>query len=266
MSTITTSISGGFDSAISLSASGVPSGSTVSFNPNPIPGPGSGTSTMTITVGSSTPAGTYPITVTGDGGGIQQTTNVTLTVTAASGWQQGFDFRNSATFVSDPAGDTYVLATTAYPTTVNGVTFGWVKTGLVYGRDRNATLNPRLAGINYTDNGSPATFYVDLPSPGTYSLSLAMGDASYEQCLVQCQVQFFDGTTLLATVKGGLIAAGYFYDAQASQWSAAAWPTSNLSQQVTLTGTRLTMVVGTSQRTGDFTTLAFLGVTQVSVP
>ena len=266
MSTITTSISGGFDSAISLSASGVPSGSAVSFNPNPIPGPGSGTSTMTITVGSSTPAGTYPITVTGDGGGIQQTTNVTLTVTAASGWQQGFDFRNSAAFVSDPAGDTYVLATTAYPTTVNGVTFGWVKTGLVYGRDRNATLDPRLAGINYADNGSPATFYVDLPSPGTYSLSLAMGDASYEQCLVQCQVQFFDGTTLLATVKGGLIAAGYFYDAQASQWSAAAWPTSNLSQQVTLTGTRLTMVVGTSQRTGDFTTLAFLGVTQVSVP
>ncbi len=37
---------------------------------------------MTITVGASTPLGTYPITVTGNGGGIQQNATVTLTVTA----------------------------------------------------------------------------------------------------------------------------------------------------------------------------------------
>ena len=79
-STITTTISGGFNSSIALSASGQPSGTTVSFNPNPIPAPGNGNSTMTITVGSNTPTGTYPITVTGNGGGIQQNTTVTLTV------------------------------------------------------------------------------------------------------------------------------------------------------------------------------------------
>src|SRR6516162_4957809 len=79
-STITTTVSGGFNNAISLSASGVPSGTTVSFSPNPIPAPGSGTSNMTIAVGSSTATGTYSITVTGSGGGIQHTTTVTLTV------------------------------------------------------------------------------------------------------------------------------------------------------------------------------------------
>ena len=83
-STITTAISGGFNSAISLSASGMPSGTTVSFNPATIPAPGSGNSTMTITVGAGTLVGTYPITVTGNGGGIQQTATVTLTVTAAA--------------------------------------------------------------------------------------------------------------------------------------------------------------------------------------
>ena len=81
-STITTTISGGFNSAISLSASGVPSGTTVSFSPNPIAAPGSGNSSMTITVGASTPTGIYPITVTGNGGGIQQSVLVNLTVTA----------------------------------------------------------------------------------------------------------------------------------------------------------------------------------------
>ena len=82
-STITTAVSGGFSNAISLSASGAPSGTTVSFNPATIPAPGSGNSTMTITVGASTPVGTYPITVTGNGGGLQRTATVTLTVTAA---------------------------------------------------------------------------------------------------------------------------------------------------------------------------------------
>ena len=82
-STITSTISGGFNGAITLSAAGLPSGTTVSFNPNPIPAPGSGNSTMTITVGASTATGTYPITITGNGGGVQQSTTVTLTVTAA---------------------------------------------------------------------------------------------------------------------------------------------------------------------------------------
>ena len=82
-STITTAISGGFNSSVSLSASGVPSGTTVSFNPQTIPAPGAGSSSMTITVGSSTPTGTYPITVSGNGGGVQQNAIVTLTVTAA---------------------------------------------------------------------------------------------------------------------------------------------------------------------------------------
>ena len=124
----------------------MPSGTTVSFNPNPIPAPGSGNSTMTITVGSSTPAGTYPITVTGNGGGIQQNTTVTLTVTAAGAWQQGFDFRNTSTFVTDPPGDTYVLSTTAYPTKGSGVTYGWVKTSLVQCPRSQCATGPAAGG------------------------------------------------------------------------------------------------------------------------
>ena len=83
-STITTTISGGFNSAINLSASGVPSGTTVSFAPNPISAPGNGTSAMTISVGAGTAVGTYPLTVAGNGGGIQHSTTVTLTVTGGA--------------------------------------------------------------------------------------------------------------------------------------------------------------------------------------
>ena len=261
-STITSTISGGFNSAITLSASGVPSGTSVNFNPNPIPAPGSGNSTMTITVGASTATGTYPITVTGNGGGVQQNTTLTLTVTAAGGWAIGFDFRATSNYVTDPPGDTYVLASTSYPTSFNGTDFGWANTNLVQASNRSTQIDPRLAGINYATNGSPAIFLVNLPSAGTYNLSLAMGDAGYPECWVQCQIQFLDGNTVLATITEGLTDLGYFYDAQGNNWSAAQWPTSNISQEVTLQGTQLKVVVGTNQSTGDLTPIAFLGVAQ----
>jgi hypothetical protein len=86
-STITTAVSGGFNNAIALSASGQPAGVTVGFSPTSIAAPGSGSSTITITVGSSTATGTYTITVTGTGGSTTHTTPVTLTVTSGSSQQ-----------------------------------------------------------------------------------------------------------------------------------------------------------------------------------
>lgn len=97
-STITTSVSGGFDSAIALTASGQPSGVTVTFSPTSIAAPGSGTSTMTMSVASTTATGTYTITATGTGGGITHTATVSLTVTATA--SPAFTISASPTSVS----------------------------------------------------------------------------------------------------------------------------------------------------------------------
>ena len=77
---ITTTVSGGFDSAVALTASGQPAGVTVSFSPASIAAPGSGTSDMTLTVSRTAATGTYPITMTGTGGGVTETTTLTLQV------------------------------------------------------------------------------------------------------------------------------------------------------------------------------------------
>jgi hypothetical protein len=90
-STISTTVSNGFNSALSLSASGQPAGVTVSFNPTSIAAPGSGSSTMTMAVGASTATGTYPITVTLTGGGVTHTASVSLTVTAAGALIAAYD-------------------------------------------------------------------------------------------------------------------------------------------------------------------------------
>jgi hypothetical protein len=81
-STITVSATGGFDSAVSLTAAGQPPGVTVSFSPTSIPG--AGTSTMMIAVSPTAVPGTYSITVMGTSGSTTETTTVSLTVTGTA--------------------------------------------------------------------------------------------------------------------------------------------------------------------------------------
>ncbi len=83
--TITTTLSGTFNSSVALSASGLPAGATATFTPTTIPAPGSGSATLTIAAGSTTATGTYNVVVTGTGGGKSHTTTINLTVTAAGG-------------------------------------------------------------------------------------------------------------------------------------------------------------------------------------
>jgi kumamolisin len=75
---VTITASGGFNSAVALSASGIPSGVTGSFSPTSITG--SGTSDFTLTVSRTAPTGTYPITITGTGGGVTKSTTLTFQV------------------------------------------------------------------------------------------------------------------------------------------------------------------------------------------
>ena len=81
-STITSTVTGGFSSAINLTSSGQPSGVTIGFSPTSITG--AGTSSMSISVASTTSPGTYTITVTGTSGSTVETTTVALTVTSST--------------------------------------------------------------------------------------------------------------------------------------------------------------------------------------
>src|SRR3990167_6684343 len=93
-------------------------------------------------------------------------------------WDKGFDFRNTSAYVTDPADHTYVLHTETYPTTRNGVTFGW-SAGTIDSRDRDSGIDARLAGINF--GAATGTFRVDLPATGDYDVRIASGDASFAQ-------------------------------------------------------------------------------------
>jgi hypothetical protein len=83
--TVTTKVDAGFDHALTLKASGDPSGVTLTLNPKTIPAPGSGTSKLSISVGSSVLAGSYPLTITAIEGSDSASAKTTLKVTSSSG-------------------------------------------------------------------------------------------------------------------------------------------------------------------------------------
>jgi GH35 family endo-1,4-beta-xylanase len=88
VSTITITRSGGFSSGVTLSASGLPSGVTATFNPATTTTTGT-SSALTLNVSSAATAGMTSITITGAGGGLTRTTTVILTVATVAGGGTG---------------------------------------------------------------------------------------------------------------------------------------------------------------------------------
>jgi hypothetical protein len=113
--TVSTTVSGGFNSAVSLSASGLPAGVTASFSPTSIAAPGSGSSTLTFTAGSTAATGTSTVTINASGGGVSHSTTVSLTVSATA--TPDFAVSASPTSLSVAAGGT---GTSTISTTVSG--------------------------------------------------------------------------------------------------------------------------------------------------
>jgi hypothetical protein len=79
-STLTVAGQNGFSGSVNLSVTGLPNGVTAAFSPTAT----TTTSKVTFTVGSSTPAGIYPLTVTGTSGSLRGSASITLTVVTPS--------------------------------------------------------------------------------------------------------------------------------------------------------------------------------------
>jgi kumamolisin len=153
-STITSTVTNGFSSGISLSAVGQPTGVTVTFSPTSITG--AGTSTMTITVGSSAVVGTYKIKVTGTSGSITEIVTISLTVTKAPA---NFTISASPTSISVARGSS---GTSTITTAVSG--------GFDYVISLSATGYP----IGVTVTFSPRT--IPAPGSGKSTMKVTVGE------------------------------------------------------------------------------------------
>jgi subtilase family serine protease len=187
-STITTAVSGGFDSAVALTASGQPTGVTVSFSPTSIAAPGSGTSTATLAVASTTATGTYTITVTGTGGGITHTATISLTVTSAP--VPAFTLAASPTSVSVVQG---ASGSSTITTTVSG------------GFNSAVALTASGQPTGVTATFSPTS--IAAPGSGTSKLTLAVASTTTAGTYTTTVTGTGGGITHTATVSLTVTAA-----------------------------------------------------------
>lgn len=205
--TVTTTVSGGFNSAVSLSVSGLPTGATATFSPASIAAPGSGSSTLTLATGTAA-AGTYSLTITATGNGtthaaalsfainaVQTTYSisgaVTLNgaglsgVTVGAGSASAATDANGAYTISGLANGTYTLTPSKTGYTFSPATQSVAVSGAdVTGKNFTATATTgdtaltsgvAVAGsiTSTSRNGAWNYYYIDVPS-GATSLAVTM--------------------------------------------------------------------------------------------
>jgi hypothetical protein len=154
--TVSTAVTSGSAQTVSLSASGLPSGASATFNPTSVTAGNS--STLTISTASTTPTGTYPITITGTGTSATHTTTYTLTVTAPV---------NTVT-VNNPGNQTtprrtHVSLQMTATDSQAGQTFTWSATGLPNG----LSINSSTGLISGTTGHHTGTFTVTVTATDT---------------------------------------------------------------------------------------------------
>lgn len=165
----------------------------------------------------------------------------------------GVNFRATSGFVSDGIAEVYCLGD-KFPTVRGGATFGWL--GSVDARNRNAAVDRRLAGMNFTTN-TQQSFRLNLPT-GVYDLRLAMGETEYPQ---RAAVEVYDDTNLRFSLGSVAVNAGQFIDAGGVARTIVTWPTANVARSVTVSSGILIVRIGGTN--GNFV-IAHLQVHRIS--
>jgi len=161
--TITVIDAGGFAGNVGLTASGLPSGVTASFDPSPT----TGTSVLTLTASSTASLGTATVTITGTSGSLVSTTPLFLTVDSPSTSSPptgGFGSMNVGT-ASQPSALTVTFTTAGTLGNIAVLTQGvpnleftnasggTCAIGTAYAANAtcivNVTFTPRYAGMRY---------------------------------------------------------------------------------------------------------------------
>lgn len=176
-------------------------------------------------------------------------------------FKEGFNFRSTAAFVTDPTDTQYAdFQNTVYPTTANGVTFGFEGTVSGGGHvNRSTGVDARLAGVNLTTS---STFRVDLPAAGDYAITLALGDQAAARS--NLTITFKDTNTTLFTVSGSTPTTQDFIDAQGTiHGSAAVWVSSNATRTSTFSTTIFRAAMGDATNS---TYIAHISLEQTSSP
>jgi subtilase family serine protease len=153
---VNVAVSGGFNAAVALSVTGLPSGLAGTFTPSPIPAPGSGSSVLQLSATGTAKPGLYTAAIAASSGSTRQTVPISLTVAVSP----TFTVSSSSTSMNITAGGSHSVTVTVKP---------------------NSTFN---AAVTISVTGLPAGVSVQMlpssvsPAPGGGSTTLTFSATS----------------------------------------------------------------------------------------
>lgn len=144
-STITITSQNAFNSATTLSATGLPSGVTAAFSSNPVTpaANGSATSTLTLTASATAATGAATVTITGTSGSLTHSTTIALTVNSSSATPNFTLSLSPSSFTVDDSGS---VSTTLTITSVGG-----------FHSAVSLSVNEFPSGVSATASANPVT-------------------------------------------------------------------------------------------------------------
>lgn len=182
--------------------------------------------------------------------------------------EKHINFRDTISYVTDGGGEVAILNDSdTYPSGVDS-DIGWstVNNGDMP-RDRDSGADRRLAGVHQCGNdGDQNTFRLSGITPGEYNVTIALGDAS--QTPSYLYFQLLDGGDVEFTIDdtNGVSAEGNFLDANGSEWSKSAWPSSNTPRHVTISNTDVYFKIGSPSAQSSSTGIAHFSIEPYSPP
>lgn len=191
---VTITPTGNFNSQVTLSVSGLPSGASPGFTPNPA----TTSSTLSVSTSTTTPPGTYPLTITGVSGTLTHTATATLVVNPRP------DFSLSASpssqSVNPGGGTSYNVAINPIGGFSDQVTLSL--TGQPGGVTPTFTPNPATSSATLSLNTSATT------PVGTYTLTITGVDGGLSHSTTVTLVVALPDFTLVASPSSSTVSPG----------------------------------------------------------
>jgi hypothetical protein len=231
--TITITPQNGFSGSVALSASGLPSGVTASFNPSST----TGSSTLTFTASSTATTGTSTVTITGVSGTLTHTATISLTVNPAAA--PNFAIAASPSSVSVTQGSSVGDTVTITPQNGFSSSVSLTATGLPSGV---------TAAFNPTSTTSSSTLTLTASSTATtgaatVTITGTSGGLTHSTTL-SLTVNAGGGTATELIVNGG-------FESGTSPWTASTGVITNSASEAAHTGSYKAWLDGYGTATTD---------------
>ena len=258
---ITETPQNGFAATVALAVSGLPTGATAAFSPTVLSGAAGGTSTVTLTLAKTVKGGSYPLTVSATGGGVTESSSVTLVVTGVA----------SCTLASSPASVTLIVGQKSSTQLSCGSAQGTFSGPLALSVSGTHSGVTAQASPTTLTPGSATTLTLSSASntaAGSYSISVAVSGSGFTQTLaipVTIPAPAFvlsTSATSVSAVAGGAAQMVVSTTPQngfsaSVSFSAAGFPTGvtaafSSATAAATAGSTLTLTVATSVKAGSY--------------